>query len=56
LYIPLDINCGEVLKCDRVPGDSALVGTPKVDRRSGEGRGKPLNKGSAGLIVVEKFG
>jgi hypothetical protein len=27
-----------------------------VDRRSGEGRGKPLDECSAGLIVVEDFG
>jgi hypothetical protein len=28
----------------------------KVDRRSGDGRGKPLDEGSAGPIVVENFG
>jgi hypothetical protein len=35
------------------------VGRPaphKVDRRSGEGRGKPLDEGSTGPIVVENFG
>jgi hypothetical protein len=26
-----------------------------VDRRSGEGRGKPLDEGSAGPIAVETF-
>jgi hypothetical protein len=40
---------------DRVPGDAALVGPPKVDRRSGEGRGKPLDEGT-GPIVVKNFG
>jgi hypothetical protein len=27
----------------------------KVDRRSGEGRGEPLDEGSAGLIVEKNF-
>jgi hypothetical protein len=27
-----------------------------VNRRSGEGRGKPLDEGSTGPIVVENFG
>jgi hypothetical protein len=37
---------------DRVPGDAALVGPPK----GGEGRGKSLDEGSTGPIVVENFG
>jgi hypothetical protein len=37
-------------------GDAALVDPHKVDRPSGEGRGKPLDEGSAGPIVVENFG
>jgi hypothetical protein len=37
-----------------VPGDAALVGQ-KVDRRSGDGRGKPLDEGSTGPIVMENF-
>jgi hypothetical protein len=33
-----------------------LVAPHKVDRRSGEGRGKPLDEGITGPIVVENFG
>jgi hypothetical protein len=41
---------------DHVPGNAALVGPYKVDRRSGEGRGKSLDEGSTGPSVVENFG
>jgi hypothetical protein len=42
--------------CDRVPGDVAFIGPPQVGpRRSGEGRGKPLEEGSARPNRVENF-
>jgi hypothetical protein len=44
------------LNGDRVPGESALAGPSHGPRRSGEGRGKPLDGGSTEPIVVEIFG
>jgi hypothetical protein len=48
---------GEMAELERRPltGRRSVGGSYKVDRRFGEGRGKPLDEGSAGPIVVETF-
>jgi hypothetical protein len=52
-----DGRCGgKVLEWRPRTGDAALVDPHKVDRRSGEGRGKSLDEGRTGPNVVENFG
>jgi hypothetical protein len=47
---------GKVLEWRPRTGRRSVGAPQKVDRRSGEGRGKPLDESSAGPIRVDNFG